>query len=202
VAATRSLINRSANGAGWDCTCPGDPATPSLPRNRVAMESVVQLPSLQGFSLRSSPKSADTCDLCRLSRQRQSDGKRSFAGASQSPLTESNRRPPPYHEREEGVDSCAFAHSGAGLGASLVVASRRVLHGRATLVRPGCEGCVMRRLMRPNAAMIAQTPSSSVRLSSANVESPVAPAVSSGSQRARRTSRRRSLLRPSGCRCR
>ena len=30
-----------------------------------------------------------------------------FAGIV-SPLTDSNRRPPPYHEREEGVDSCGF----------------------------------------------------------------------------------------------
>jgi hypothetical protein len=46
---------------------------------------------------RSSPKTADTCDLRRLPRQRESDRKRGFAGASQSPLTDSNRRPPPYH---------------------------------------------------------------------------------------------------------
>src|SRR5262249_49368258 len=55
---------------------------------------------------------------------------------SSSPLTDSNRRPPPYHEREEGVDPSGFARSGAGSCASLVAARRRVLHGRATLVRP------------------------------------------------------------------
>src|SRR5438552_4065580 len=34
--------------------------------------------------------------------------KRRFTGLLQSPLTDSNRRPPPYHEREEGVDSCGL----------------------------------------------------------------------------------------------
>jgi hypothetical protein len=46
----------------------------------------------------------------------------------------------PYHEREEGVGSCGFASSGAGLCVSPVVARRRVRHARATLVRPGL-GC-------------------------------------------------------------
>src|SRR4051812_11664759 len=36
----------------------------------------------------------------------------------------------------EGVDSCGFAHFGAGSEVSRVAAFRRVLHGRATLVRP------------------------------------------------------------------
>ena len=53
-----------------------------------------------------------------------------------SPLPDSNRRPPPYHEREEGVDSCGIARSGAGLHASDVPALRHFLRCRATLVRP------------------------------------------------------------------
>jgi hypothetical protein len=59
------------------------------------------------------------------------------AALLQSPLTDSNRRPPPYHEHEEGVDSCGTARCCTGLGPSQVAASRRVLQGRATLVRPG-----------------------------------------------------------------
>jgi hypothetical protein len=62
-------------------------------------------------------------------------GKPSCASRS-SPLTDSNRRPPPYHEREEGADPCGIAHSGAEFDLSLVGADRRVFHGRATLVRP------------------------------------------------------------------
>src|SRR5262249_27254554 len=31
-----------------------------------------------------------------------------------SPLTDSNRRPPPYHEREEGADPCRIPRRGAG----------------------------------------------------------------------------------------
>ena len=56
----------------WRVPLSRRPATPSLPRDRVGMESVAQLPHLQGFSLaadRSSPRTADTCDLRRLSRQ-------------------------------------------------------------------------------------------------------------------------------------
>jgi hypothetical protein len=45
-------------------------------------------------------------------------------------------KPPPYHERGEGADSCGFARSGARLRLSLVAARCRVLHRRATLVRP------------------------------------------------------------------
>jgi hypothetical protein len=41
-----------------------------------------------------------------------------------SPLTDSNRRPPPYHEREEGVDSCGSWRRGAG---SVSLACRRLL---------------------------------------------------------------------------
>ena len=41
-------------------------------------------------------------------------------------------------EREEGVDSCGIPRGGAGFGLSLLAADGRVLHGRATLVRPGC----------------------------------------------------------------
>jgi hypothetical protein len=43
------------------------------------------------------PSIAATCDLRRLSRQRKSERKCGFAGGSRSPLTDSNRRPPPYH---------------------------------------------------------------------------------------------------------
>jgi integrase len=46
--------------------------------------------------------------------------------SKRSALPDSNRRPPPYHEREEGVDSCGFASSGAGLCVSPVVARRRL----------------------------------------------------------------------------
>jgi hypothetical protein len=58
------------------------------------------------------------------------------AALLQSPLTDSNRRPPPYHEREEGVDSCGISRPGTGSLLSVVAAIRRVLQGRATLVRP------------------------------------------------------------------
>ena len=44
--------------------------------------------------------------------------------------------PLPCHEREERVDSCAIARSGAGSGVSRVAALRRDVHCRATLVRP------------------------------------------------------------------
>ena len=53
-----------------------------------------------------------------------------------NPLTDSNRRPPPHHEREEGVDSCGSWRSGAGSCLSVVTAISRVLQRRATLVRP------------------------------------------------------------------
>jgi hypothetical protein len=65
-----------------------------------------------------------------------------------SPLTDSNRRPPPYHEREEGADPCGFAHSGAGSHVSLVAARHRVFHGRATLVRPGLTARLVRLVHR------------------------------------------------------
>jgi hypothetical protein len=42
---------------------------------------------------------------------------------------------PPYHEREEGVDSCGLRIA-QGLGVSLVGGLRRVLQSRAALVRP------------------------------------------------------------------
>src|SRR4051795_12095529 len=54
-----------------------------------------------------------------------------------SPLTDSNRRPPAYHEREEGADPCGFARSGAGASMSAGAARSLGLHGGATLVRPG-----------------------------------------------------------------
>jgi hypothetical protein len=72
------------------------------------------------------------CGSCKWARKK----KGRFAGLLQSPLTDSNRRPPPYHEREEGADPCGFAPIRVGSGVSPVVAVRRVLHGRATLVRP------------------------------------------------------------------
>jgi hypothetical protein len=53
-----------------------------------------------------------------------------------SPLTDSNRRPPPYHEREEGVDPCRIPLNDAAARPSLVAGARRVLRRRATLVRP------------------------------------------------------------------
>jgi hypothetical protein len=74
--------------------------------------------------------------------------KRQFAALLQSPLTDSNRRPPPYHEREEGADPCGFAHSGAGSHVSLVAARHRVFHGRATLVRPGLTARLVRLVHR------------------------------------------------------
>ncbi len=58
-----------------------------------------------------------------------------FAGLS-SPLTDSNRRLPPYHEREEGIDPCGFARSHAASRVSVAAGCRRVLRLRATLVRP------------------------------------------------------------------
>ena len=71
-----------------------------------------------------------TCDSTQTTRKR-------YLQRFSSPLTDSNRRPPPYHEREEGVDSCGVALGLAGLGVSLVTARCRALRGRATLVRPG-----------------------------------------------------------------
>jgi hypothetical protein len=81
---------------------------------------------------------------CKLSR---AESRERVPAPLQSPLTDSNRRPPPYHEREEGADSCGVARSSAGSRVSLIAARRRVLHGRATLVRPRKPGCVV----RPNA---------------------------------------------------
>src|SRR5438045_2838651 len=51
-------------------------------------------------------------------------------------------RPLPYHERDEGVDSCGFARSATGSQALRVAAVRRVLHRRATLLvrPPACDG--------------------------------------------------------------
>ena len=52
-----------------------------------------------------------------------------------SPLADSNRRPPPYHEREEGVDSCGSLPSNE-------VPTPRALARVASLftpVRPGCD---------------------------------------------------------------
>ena len=121
------------------CRCPGDPRPPPYLATGSAWRAWCNCRICRGLSLAaggSSPRTADTCDLRRLSGQRESERKCGFAGASQSPLTDSNRRPPPYHEREEGVDSCGFARSGAGSRASLIAARCRVLHGRATLVRP------------------------------------------------------------------
>ena len=59
---------------------------------------------------------------------------RRFAAIS-SPLTDSNRRPPPYHGGGEGVDACRLPRSGAASSASVLAASRRVLHVGATRVR-------------------------------------------------------------------
>ena len=42
----------------------------------------------------------------------------------------------PYHGREEGVLSCGTAPRAASSDVSHVVALRRLLQGRATLVRP------------------------------------------------------------------
>jgi hypothetical protein len=84
-----------------------------------------------------------------LFRVRQDNISVRFAGLS-SPLTDSNRRPPPYHEREEGAGACGFAARGAASALSLSGASRRVLHGRATLVRPAtaqASGRLRRRLL-------------------------------------------------------
>jgi hypothetical protein len=82
----------------------------------------------------------------------------------QSPLTDSNRRPSPYHESEEGADSCGFWPNDADSRASLIAACRHVLHAGATLVRPlsaqgsrvrACRGCsdtelkVLERRPRP-----------------------------------------------------
>ena len=87
-----------------------------------------------------SPRGGVLCDLgatsCRQICERAESRNRSFAAGSRSPLTDSNRRPPPYHEREEGADSCGFARSGAASRLSLIAALRRVLRARATLVRP------------------------------------------------------------------
>ena len=53
-----------------------------------------------------------------------------------SPLTDSNRRPPPYHEREEGVDPCGIPPSGADLRS---VSGRRVVVAFCMAVRPWCD---------------------------------------------------------------
>src|SRR4051794_37288780 len=63
--------------------------------------------------------------------------KRPFAGLLWKPSDGLEPSTPPYHEREEGADPCGFARSGAGSSMSPVAARRRVLHGGATLVRPG-----------------------------------------------------------------
>jgi uncharacterized protein YndB with AHSA1/START domain len=60
-----------------------------------------------------------------------------------SPLTDSNRRPPPYHEREEGADPCGIPCRGAGSRVSGSSARRRVLRRRATLVRPPPGGAIL-----------------------------------------------------------
>jgi len=57
-----------------------------------------------------------------------------FAGLS-SPLTDSNRRLPPYHEREEGIDPCGFARSHAASRVSVAAGCRRVF----VCVRPWCD---------------------------------------------------------------
>ena len=88
------------------------------------------------------------CDLGAASRrrirQRSDRQNRTFAGNSSSPLTDSNRRPPPYHEREEGADSCGFPRNDAAWRSSLVAGDRRVLQCRATLVRPRLADGLMR----------------------------------------------------------
>src|SRR6266496_2565523 len=70
-----------------------------------------------------------TCDSAQTTRNRDLQ-------VFPSPLTDSNRRPPPYHEREEGVDSCGIPRNAACPRASAVAASCRVSRLRATWVRP------------------------------------------------------------------
>jgi hypothetical protein len=101
VAATRSLlINRSANAAGWDCTCSGDLRPPPYFASGSAWRAWCNCRLCRGFrSLQTAACSSTVgrCDLRRLSRQRWSERKWALAGTFQSPLTDSNRRPPPYH---------------------------------------------------------------------------------------------------------
>jgi hypothetical protein len=52
-----------------------------------------------------------------------------------SPLTDSNRRPPPYHG-EEGVCLCGIPRNHDGLRPSRVVTNRRALRSRAPSVHP------------------------------------------------------------------
>ena len=59
-----------------------------------------------------------------------------FAGTLSKPSDGLEPSTPPYHEREEGVDSCRVPRSGAGCLHSSVAGHRRVLQTRATLVRP------------------------------------------------------------------
>jgi hypothetical protein len=61
--------------------------------------------------------------------------KRRFAALLQSPLTDSNRRPPPYHEREEGVDSRGIQRSDARGGCR---GSPRLV-AFCVFVRPWCD---------------------------------------------------------------
>src|SRR5512133_3695672 len=77
-----------------------------------------------------------TCNSIRQAKVR-------YAGLLQSPLTDSNRRPPPYHEREEGADSCGIPCRGACSRVSGSSTRRRVLRRRATLVRPPPGGAIL-----------------------------------------------------------
>ena len=62
--------------------------------------------------------------------------KRRPAALLQSPLTDSNRRPPPYHGRREGVCLSRFSHSHAGWSPSRAAAYPHVLRSRAPSVHP------------------------------------------------------------------
>src|ERR687896_1558126 len=66
----------------------------------------------------------------RAGRRYESAPLRNSVRARLQALTDSIREPPPYHEREEGVDPCRFPPTGAAFRPSAVDARRRVLHGR------------------------------------------------------------------------
>src|SRR5207248_5241046 len=72
---------------------------------------------------------------------------------TRSPLTDSNRRPPPYHERREGVDSRGIRLNDPASGFSRIAAFRRVSRRRATLVRPA-DVCTRRRAYGATSTLI------------------------------------------------
>ena len=98
--------------------------------HRVAMLKLDRLP-LPGGGVGSQTRSSSLpTSSCSTSTTNAPDG-------LSEALTDSDRRPPPHHEHEEGVDSRGF-RCGAGFGCAYVASSRSLSRFRlgATLVRP------------------------------------------------------------------